>query len=159
MKEYTLISTYYSSKVAARSNVPLINHIDEGLVILKHIGASSNAQRAWCVHPLLQNDECLKKNYHRVASSVNSYVMMFAMEYRSVANKHLSDKVGQPIQLSVIPEVNSMLIADKVQNCKDFLNYHKLTHPRSIELDAYFNEWLQALGVDVTKYSQLVGLL
>jgi hypothetical protein len=35
----------------------LINHIDEGLYILKRIGASEWAQRAYAIHPILQGDD------------------------------------------------------------------------------------------------------
>ena len=35
----------------------MINHIDEGLYILKRIGASEWAQRAYAIHPILQGDD------------------------------------------------------------------------------------------------------
>ena len=40
-----------------------------------------------------------------------------------------------------------MLIADKVQNRKDFMMYHLHTHQRSKELEKYFNQWLNKLSV------------
>lgn len=45
-----------------------------------------------------------------------------------------------------------MLIADKVQNYKDFEIYHKSTHPRSKELDQYFKNWLQKLNINTDQY-------
>lgn len=73
---------------------------------------------------------------------------MLTMEYRSVANDFLSQKVdtGQKIRLSPLKDVNDMLIADKIQNYKDFMQYHYHTHARSQELFRYFNLWFDALG-------------
>ncbi len=34
-----------------------MNHIDEGLFILKKIGASELAKRAYAIHPILQGDD------------------------------------------------------------------------------------------------------
>lgn len=53
-------------------------------------------------------------------------VMLLGMEYRSTANNYLSFKSAtEQIKLSPITDVNHMLVADKVQNRKDFEIYHK----------------------------------
>jgi hypothetical protein len=155
--EYKLISQHYGDRVARRSQVPLINHINEGLVVLDAIQATAYAKQAFCIHPLLQADDDLVKNLNAVAFACSPIVVMLAMEYRSVANEYLSDKVntGQMIRLSPLWEVNDMLVADKVQNCKDFVTYHSGTHPRSNELHWYFDEWLAALTVDSWGYRSL----
>ena len=147
--EYQLISSHYSDKTAQRSGVPLINHINEGLVVLDRISSTDLAKRAFCLHPLLQNDVDLKANYIYVSNVCDASVVMLAMEYRSVANEYLSDKVNteHKIRLSPLYEVNDMLVADKVQNYKDFLTYHKGSHPRSGELNTYFRDWLTALDI------------
>lgn len=131
-----------------------MNHIDEGLIILSRLGATDSAQKAFCLHPLLQNDEDLKDNFKYVAKNTDIETLALAMEYRNIANNWLSDKVflkdGNPthdieIKLSPLHEVNDMLRADKLQNYKDFLLYHKNNHKRSTELDYYFNKWIAKL--------------
>jgi hypothetical protein len=70
--EYKWIEDYYGDKVARRSStyftqnkltseseVHLINHVDEGLYILKVFGASELAKRAFILHPLVQGDSDL----------------------------------------------------------------------------------------------------
>ena len=154
--EYKLIANHYGDKCAKRSGVPLINHINEGLVVLTAIGAVETTKRAFCLHPLLQADADLQENYH-ICSSIDPYVLLLAMEYRNIANAYLSDKITTdwPLKLSPILEVNEMLIADKVQNYKDFLTYHYGTHARSNELDRYFNKWLDSLSVNHWQYTEL----
>jgi hypothetical protein len=157
--EYKLISAHYRDKVAKRSQVPLMNHINEGLVVLDRISATDQAKRAFCLHPIVQTDEDLKANYPMVASTCDAWVVMLAIEYRSVANEFLSDKVVgatfDDIRLSPLFEVNEMLIADKIQNRKDFEQYHLGTHARSDELDKYFKIWLQRLGVSKEMYQSM----
>lgn len=178
---YHMIVREYGDKCAKRSGVPLINHIHEGLKILKEIGASEEAKEAYCIHPIIQADNALTNNrglfqghpefftLEENPPLISPYVMLLAMEYRFRANAFLSDKVcydgisievvGDGPTLSPLREVNDMLIADKVQNRKDFDIYHKATHARSKELTLYFNLWLQALGVDERKYKQLIAKL
>lgn len=143
------------------TGVHLINHIDEGLWILKQIGASEYAQRAFAIHPLVQDDNALKQfASSELAQSVDPYVLMLAMEYRWVANSYLSFHASRPIdqiQLSPLLEVNQMLIADKVQNRKDFEIHHLGTHPNSDRLREYFGEWLSRLDVPETQYQTWVA--
>jgi hypothetical protein len=157
---YNLIVEHYAMQCAKRSKVPLINHINEGLIILNMLGESQRAKDAFCIHPMLQHDKDLSANWKEVVDSCDSETIMLAMEYRSVANDFLSDKVTSAtfsdIRLSPIPAVNNMLIADKVQNRKDFEIYHLGTHARSNELDKYFKIWLQRLGVSKVQYEEYV---
>src|SRR4029078_12238753 len=62
--EYQAIQKMYGDGKAQRSNVPFINHIDEGLYILNQIGASDTAKRAYCLHPIVQDDKGLMKHYY-----------------------------------------------------------------------------------------------
>lgn len=146
--ELILIEQHYGDTRAKRSQVPYMNHILEGLTILNWLGATPNAKRAFIVHPLIQSDIDMALNWKYLWNHVDSEVMMLAMEYRYTANAYLSHrkiKSLDDIQLSVFKEVNDMLIADKVQNYKDFLKYHAGTHPRSVELNQYFNNWITKL--------------
>ena len=153
------IKEFYGDKRAKRSNVPLMNHITEGLRILDNIGASNSAKRAYEIHPIYQDDNNLYENLQHLQQEP-PLVIIYVMEYRKTANACLSSQVyidysqdwhplrlKQSIQLSPLEDVNKMLVADKVQNYKDFLKYHKDTHERSKELDFYFNSWFKALGV------------
>lgn len=146
--EYTLISNYYGDARTKRSGIRYMNHIDEGLAILKWIGASEKAMKAYCVHPIYQGDSDLAYNHDKYV--IDSDIMMLAMEYRSVANEYLSQrqiKSISEIRLSPLKDVNDMLIADKIQNRKDFNLYHKGKHGRSDMLTEYFDNWLTKLNV------------
>lgn len=163
------IKEFYGNRNAARSGVPLINHINEGCTILSKLGATPEAMDAYRYHPMFQNDSDLVDNM-RYVKNIDPLIMTLVMEYRNIANQSLSDivemrpnylKYNAPlepqlvrsIKISPLAEVNLMLIADKVQNRKDFIKYHKDTHRRSLELDFYFNCWFNALGVGLTTYS------
>ncbi|SDY49522.1 hypothetical protein SAMN04487939_102399 [Lysobacter sp. yr284] len=159
---YLAIVAHYGERTAARSGVKLIRHIDEGLAVLLAIGAPLRAMQGYCLHPLLQDDASLSDSLlpdstlYRYAPDPGAVAL--AMEYRSVANAYLSQHCTGPdddIALSPLTEVNQMLIADKVQNRKDFERYHLGTHPRSEVLAQYFANWLRALGVGESRYRLL----
>lgn len=158
--EYTAVQEYYAGKVAARSKVYKIHHVTEGVFILNKIGASIPAKRAFCLHPMTQGHKELKDNFAYLSSNADPVAMMLALEYRNIANQYLSyrdiDAIWD-IELSPIPEVNQMLIADKVQNYKDFTLYHAKTHPKAERLDRYFNNWLERLGVPTVQYMALAA--
>ena len=164
-REYLLIQDFYGDRKAQRSQVWLMNHIDEGLGVMAEVGASDEALLAFCLHPLLQDDASLAANYSRVAQAVGqqpqgAYVLGLAMEYRSVANEYLAHCTMRPggIRLSPLKDVNDMLIGDKVQNRKDFEIYHAATHANRVRLAEYFREWCTALGV-ADRYEALKALL
>ena len=159
MIEYKIISDFYGDKVANRSGVRLMNHIDEGLYILEKIGASDVAKRAYCLHPIVQDDQSLKENSY-LLKDIDSDVIIAAIEYRSVANEYLSKRVIESIdeiRLSPLKDVNDMLIADKIQNRKDFELYHLGKHERSNELDQYFKNWFERLEITNEFYKSIKG--
>ena len=158
--EYRAVAHFYGDRRAARSGVFYMNHIDEGLGVLARIGASDAAWRGYCLHPLVQLDEDLATNIERMPEFASSpHVLALAMEYRNIANAHLSPREeampGAPIALSPLQEVNDMLRADKVQNYKDFLLHHTQTHPRSETLQRYFHRWFDRLGISAEFVDEL----
>ncbi len=163
--EYALITAFYGDRRARRSQVRYLVHIDQGLTVLTAIGASEAAHRAYALHPLVQGDEDLAANFDaltRAAPTLHPHALGLAMEYRSVANAFLSPMEDHPgyddparIRLSPLPEVNQMLVADKVQNYQDFLHYHRDTHPRAAALDRYFRAWLARLEISDAQFATL----
>ena len=156
--EFQLISNFYGDTVTKRSKVPLINHIKEGLIVLDTIGASEEAKRAFCLHPMVQGDKELLENLSTlILYKINSQVLCLVMEYRNIANAYLSRHWSEDSQiiLSPLKDVNDMLIADKVQNRKDFEIYNINTHENSKVLDSYFRKWCKALNVE-NEYPSLV---
>jgi len=161
--EYQLIKNYYADKTAKRSGVLLINHIEEGLQILEWEESTLEAMQAYCLHPILQADEALQANYEAIAQEkISTKALILALEYRNIANQYLSKRKIlniHEINLSPLAEVNQMLVADKIQNRKDFEIYHKQSHPKAKELDEYFKNWLLRLEVSEEKYLQYCDLL
>ena len=152
---YVLVQEFYGDQRAQRSQVKLMHHIDEGLMILDWLGASLTTQEAYCIHPILQSDQALSANWQNRFDQLAPQVIILCMEYRKTANAYLSTRAIHDldeISLSVLPEVNQMLIADKVQNYKDFLIYHKGSHSRSEALDKYFQNWLTKLAISMEQF-------
>lgn len=150
-REYKAIEAVYGDRRAARSDVLLMNHIDEGLQVLTQRGASARAMKAFCLHPIVQDDASLATAYPRIAELTDDpAVLTLALEYRNIANATLSHRAiggASDIPLSPLAEVNEMLVADKLQNWKDFILHHLGSHPRSDALDRYFTLWHERLGV------------
>ena len=177
---YRAISEYYQDRTANRSGVELMNHIDEGLLIIRLLsyyppfnsqpGYHLYAKRAFALHPIYQSDDINLKTTttnalvkSKEAEPPGSYfgdidarkIIKQAIDYASVANSYLCrpetdhytvDDVRLLLKAASV-EVRWMLIADKVQNQRDFNLYHLGTHPRSKELSNYFKTWIKALDV------------
>lgn len=176
MKKYQqLIEDYYQNKTTKRSGVLLMNHINQGVKILNDIGASNEAIAAYMVHPLFQESNELKANVEHLRT-FDPFIVALIIEYRATANWCLSNCVTitdvgpchqpdyqtfllRPPRLSPLDDVNKMLIADKVQNFKDFEIYHKDTHHRSKELSFYFKKWLFTLNIHANEYERLKALI
>lgn len=148
-KEYKLVESFYSDGQAQRTKIWFMNHIDEGMIILDQLKKTDASKAGFCLHPLTQDDQNLEKTFTMLTDTVKSYHLGISLEYRNIANAYLSKRdiaSIDEIHLSPLGEVNDMLIADKIQNYKDFLLYHKDTHPRSKELNHYFNNWIDKLN-------------
>ena len=144
--EFDVIHKFYGDKTAKRSGVPLMNHIIEGVQMLDIWGRSDLEKAAFCLHPIVQNDEDVDVEW--------SLAYPLACEYRDRANSYLcrpeTDWVRDiPHVYSLVGEMSEgcayLLLADKVQNQKDFLIYHSLTHERRFQLMNYFNVWIKYL--------------
>jgi (p)ppGpp synthase/HD superfamily hydrolase len=159
-RHYRAIADLYGERTARRSGVPLIDHIREGLYILEEIGANTATKQAYCLHPLFQGDTELQTMTPEAVTSFDRWVIVLALEYRNIANAYLSSRhIGSIVEIVLSPlrEVQQMLIADKVQNRKDFDAYHRGGHPRSDELDRYFRNWFERLGITQELYERLVS--
>lgn len=159
--EYRAIAAAYGARTARRSGVPLIRHVHEGIAILDAIGATEAAQRAFCLHPLVQDDAALATSFAELAATIDAATLGLALEYRHIANATLSHRAiacAADIPLSPLPDVNAMLVADKVQNRKDFIAHHRGRHARSDELDRYFALWLERLDITEERYAELAAI-
>lgn len=160
-REYRAVETFYGDRRAKRSGLHTMNHIDEGLAVLAWLEASDKAQRAYCLHPLVQADADLLASYpHLAQATEDPQVLALALEYRNVANAYLSHRTvtgAEEVALSPLAEVNDMLRADKVQNYKDFIRHHRPTHPRAEALDRYFRTWLDRLEIPLERFERLAN--
>jgi hypothetical protein len=159
--EWQLSKTLLEPIHAKRSGISYFEHIREGVEILKAIGAPLLAQQAFALHPIIQKTEDFAKNFDRLAFC-DCKAVALAVEYRWVANLGVRAIVkanNWEVMLAELPLVNQMLIADKVQNRKDFRAYFDRAHPDYEDLDRYFNAWLRALGVTEESYRKLVNAL
>ncbi len=167
LAEHRAVADFYGERRAERSGVPLIAHIYEGLAVLRALGAAEVVLRGFCLHPLVQGDEALRSSLGEGRlSSCDPEAVALALEYRSVANGFLSSMEThsgyddpRAIRRSPLAEVDAMLIADKIQNAKDFGLYHRRSHPRASWLARYFDAWLVALEVPPAQARRLTSLV
>lgn len=164
---YELISTYYGDERTKRNNVPKLYHILEGLSILSRTSLLSNSVDkdtldAYCLHPLTQAQDYyardLLDNYNK--SNERTNVVLLASQYAVVANSyllhhHMSDsklqKLQKDLQQMLVGQhkIIQMLVADKIQNRKDFHAYYTASSYKNyVELTSYFEHWLQQLDVN-----------
>jgi len=155
-QEYRMVEAFYGNKVTRRTGVHLMNHIDEGLFVMAARGATEASMRAFCMHPLVQGDADLAAFVEQgLVDQVDKYVLLLAVEYRNIANAYLSYAASSAsFALSPLAEVNEMLVADKVQNRKDFQRFHAASHPRAGRLAEYFSQWLARLSVTEEEYAR-----
>lgn len=150
--QYKVIKKFYGDRKAERSGEFLMWHITEGCRLLKGMGASDEAIKAYMLHPKYQNDEDYYKNIQALWEDCgrDQKVMENVLEYRQAANAYLcrpetdgwgADQIRKACGLKK-GDVCDMLFADKHQNFADFKNYHLGTHPRSNELHQYFKNWI-----------------
>ena len=160
--EWALARERLHHRAARRTGISYFQHVAEGVTILAALDAPLIAQQAYCLHPLTQADGDLTANFDQLRGCDPEAVAL-AIEYRWVANRGARRVVresGWRIELSCLPSVNAMLIADKVQNRKDFLaHFTAASHPEYGELVRYFDLWMEALGISEERYVELTALL
>jgi hypothetical protein len=163
--EYRVIAEQYGDKRAARSGVYYMDHIDEGLAVLVGLGASERARRAFCLHPLVQDDAALAR-YFTYADQLTAdpHVLTLALEYRHIAQSTRSTRTpvlatAAEIPLGPLADVHDMLRADKLQSYKDFIRHHRASHPRAAAIDRYYRLWLERLGIDDATRERCFGLM
>lgn len=157
--EYMLISAYYGDKCAKRSGVPLMNHIREGIKLLIAWDRPEVEQRAFALHPIFQAGGSM--GFRTIAPSdqrpIADEVIDLAKEYGKIANTYLCQPEKDAFTIegdwwalkkylgNMSTSCAWMLLADKVQNQKDFRIHHWFTHERARYLEAYFNHWIGML--------------
>lgn len=143
--EYREIASHYGDSKAERSGFYYMNHIDEGFAILKRLGATENTLKAWLLHPLFQTDleNFAKRNYGNLQIPLE--LMNLVMGYRDLANSYLPPRYREKPPHVWDPDLRLMLLADKIQNCKDMDLNEGLDPCRREELSIYFGRWFICL--------------
>lgn len=168
---YTMVRDYYGDNKTERSDVYYMNHIREGIVVLhelfkywsKHIHMNWDEVFAcYCLHPIYQN-------YANGDESCEEYIYIkseydeVGFEYARVANAYLSTRVIDDlddIDFKTSKAVKFALVADKIQNYKDFIKYHHLTHKGRRRLFNYFHNWFDKFEKEmITDKKQIQELI
>lgn len=171
-QHYETINAFYKSKKTSK-NVPYINHINEGIIHLEEMKVSNDTINAFILHPLAQ---CVnlkgadakviltqkEMDKHFNIYDIEPIIAYELLMYRKFANAYLcrpeTDDYTFNDAFEVIKDLKNdqsvlkMLVADKLQNYKDFVIYRKNDHKRSKELETYFNYWLLSLIILVDSY-------
>lgn len=155
---YTMISNWYGDRRATRSGVRLMNHIDEGLVLLTI--APTSVHIAFALHPLYQDPKDRATNivsYLTLPKEIRVLIDLYNNTMQSCSSKGFAK--GKLVDLTTLwdglykDEVLMMCLADKLQNQKDFYKYHWKVHPESDNLEAYFEHWITKLTkTNIHKY-------
>jgi len=149
--EYILAEKDLTPTISRRSQQSHFIHVRQGIEILRAMKSSYAAQRAFAIHPLLQDKE--KLDFYRFRmENCSVHAVVLAMEFCALATagKRPHNPLGKTWMPAVsnVHEVNDMLIADKIQNWVSYKKYHNL-YPDldKKQMIAYFNKWFDALGV------------
>lgn len=153
---YRTVSTFYANKQAQRSGQEYIRHIIQGLIVLNRINSNEQTMKAFCIHPIVQEDNALLQAVvTELLKDCDPTVVALAMEYRAVANSYLSHHPFRTtLDLGPLQAVKEMLIADKIQNSYD-LNRYNQQDKDFYRLNAYFNSWMIILEITKEKYDFL----
>ncbi|BBI90576.1 hypothetical protein HYO65_gp184 [Tenacibaculum phage PTm1] len=162
-----IIMEAYGDKRTKRTNVPYMNHIFEGMQVINHFKNKytfyelKTALFAYILHPIFQAfDNNHKQVVDKYINFLKSDVIFNSVSYGHEANSylryHYQDGKDLTFNKYENPIVGLALIADKIQNFKDLeLWYGNSTHEHYDDLEAYFNVWLQNLGISEYDYKKL----
>lgn len=159
--EWITAKKYLSGQKASRTKADYFEHVEEGVKILQILGEPLVVQAAFAIHPLYQSDEALT-NHYPLLSTFDPVTVALTMEYRSVANRGIRREVKKnnwTVELSCLFSVNQMLVSDKIQNRKLFLNHYPKNLADYAEIDRYFDVWLKALNISEKRYEEIVNQL
>jgi hypothetical protein len=144
---YRVIQKEWSQKTDSKGS-PYMWHIDMGLAYLISQGASDAVKVAWCIHPLVQDNKDLKRNYKKMLGCLTNEAVMLVIEYRHQANWFSTHStLNKAPKKNLLSEIILMLKADKLQNAWNLHTYRK-DHKNYKELTAYFNIWFSALNIN-----------
>ena len=162
---YNVIDNFYKD-MSTSKGVPYINHINEGVIHLENMKVSNNVVNAFILHPFVQcvNLKGTYKDCLLTEKELEKHINIFEIEpeiafdlllYRKYANSYLCRESTDNYSINEAfnnikgivkyPNTIKMLIADKLQNFKDFLQYRQ-DHPRKVYLNNYFTHWLNILA-------------
>lgn len=152
--EYNWTKSILSETYAKRSGKSWMLHVDQGLQILDKLTYSATPLKAFCIHPIVQNTKSFVENFYQL-DNCDPLAVALAVEYRNVANKGSRHSPNWfPIELSCLMHVNTMLVADKVQNKFAYQNFTK-SEDKNMEIDHYFDLWLDKLNISDEDYEEL----
>lgn len=141
--EYKLVKKVCDGMM--ENDEPLLNSIHAGCHILQLRKQELWTQRAFCLYPIFQPDDLfVDKGLEYIQYTGADYSVTCALEYRGIVN-------STDIRKSPLPDVNEMLIANKVQGRK----YVEKRYPEDNIILVYY-QWLKLLEVDETAYQEYV---
>jgi len=157
--EYEEITRHYGDARAKRSGLYYMNHIDEGIAILRKFGVEDYVLKAWMLHPLFQVDleNFHKRNYGGL--KLDMEVVMMAMAYRETANSYLPRNVRDKVPEVKVKELHLMLLADKIQNAKDCRRNPNIEPWREDGLALYFGKWRLCLDPKDEHWSRMTDFI
>ncbi len=144
--QYKIVQDFFGDQRDERSGVLLMNHIDEGIAVMRALGAPDTAIRAFCLTPLQftsRNDIII--NFHKIFKELNGVIdgidsSNLALDYRALVDTN-------PVKVSTDNDVNLMLAGAVIQRKKDLL-VHNWDHQANPEATRErFDQWIAALGI------------
>lgn len=145
---HAIAEEFLKDKISPRTKQPFMDHINEGLLILRKIGVPQFVEAAWCIHPLLQKDEWIRSGCFLV-KDLPPDVICLTMEFRMVANQIRPDdcRASRALPFGAWPKaIKMMLIADKIQEWHSYTVYKRhFTEAEINDVTLYFDEWLSKI--------------